>query len=80
MYPRILVLITVFQASLDSYLPYIGGAGALVLTGVAAYYATKPIPETPLMPLDAQSRLLPVSDRSGNHLFIEFHGNSIVVV
>ncbi|XP_057321321.1 long-chain-fatty-acid--CoA ligase 5 isoform X1 [Microplitis mediator] len=48
-----------FQASLDSYLPYIGGAGALVLTGVAAYYATKPIPETPLMPLDAQSRLLP---------------------
>lgn len=67
-----------FQASLDSYLPYIGGAGALVLTGVAAYYATKPIPETPLMPLDAQSRLLPVSDRSGNHLFIEFHGNSIV--
>ncbi|XP_074098028.1 long-chain-fatty-acid--CoA ligase 5 isoform X1 [Cotesia typhae] len=48
-----------FQVSLDNYLPYIGGAGALVLTGVAAYYATKPIPETPLMPLDAQSRLLP---------------------
>lgn len=49
------------QAHFEDYLPYIGGAGALVLTGVAAYYATKPSPETPLMPLDCQSRLLPVS-------------------
>ncbi|XP_063985043.1 long-chain-fatty-acid--CoA ligase 5 isoform X1 [Diachasmimorpha longicaudata] len=47
------------QTHFEDLLPYIGGAGALVLTGVAAYYATKPSPETPLMPLDAQSRLLP---------------------
>lgn len=53
------------QAHLEDYFgwPYLGGAaGALVLTGVAAYFATKPSPETPLMPLDCQSRLLPVSE------------------
>lgn len=80
---------TVLQAHLEDYLgwPYLGGAaGALVLTGVAAYFATKPSPETPLMPLDCQSRLLPVSERSRRAVrarerafirksLIEFHGN-----
>ncbi|KAK0175392.1 hypothetical protein PV327_009143 [Microctonus hyperodae] len=50
--------VELLQSHLDDYLPYIGGAGALVLTGIAAYYATKPVPETPLMPLDCQSNTL----------------------
>lgn len=50
------------QSYVEDYLPYLGGAaGALVLAGVAAYYTSRPSPETPLMPLDSQSRLLPVS-------------------
>nr|XP_029731299.1 long-chain-fatty-acid--CoA ligase 1-like isoform X1 [Aedes albopictus]XP_029731300.1 long-chain-fatty-acid--CoA ligase 1-like isoform X1 [Aedes albopictus] len=44
---------------LDGCLQYVGGTGgALALTGVAAatayYYATRPIPEKPLVPLDNQ--------------------------
>ncbi|XP_046752946.1 long-chain-fatty-acid--CoA ligase 5 isoform X2 [Diprion similis] len=48
------------QSNLEEYLPYVGGAaGALVLTGVAAYYASRPTPERPLVPLDAQAKVLP---------------------
>ncbi|XP_055528399.1 long-chain-fatty-acid--CoA ligase 1 isoform X1 [Wyeomyia smithii] len=44
---------------LDECLRYVGGpGGALALTGVAAatayYYATRPVPEKPLVPLDNQ--------------------------
>lgn len=51
---------------MDQYLHYVGGsAGALAITGVAAasayYFASRPTPEKPLVPLDHQSRLLPVS-------------------
>lgn len=45
----------------EEYLPYVGaGAGLLVTGAIAAYYATRPTPETPLVPLDAQCRVLPV--------------------
>lgn len=51
---------------MDQYLDYIGGpAGALALTGVAAasafYLASRPTPQKPLVELNCQSRLLPVS-------------------
>ncbi|XP_046419326.1 long-chain-fatty-acid--CoA ligase 5 isoform X1 [Neodiprion pinetum] len=50
----------VLQSHLEEYLPYVGGAaGALVLTGVAAYFASRPTPERPLVPLDAQAKVLP---------------------
>lgn len=44
---------------MEQYLQYIGGgAGALALTGVAAasafYLASRPTPQRPLFPLDAQ--------------------------
>lgn len=51
---------------MEQYLHYIGGgAGALALTGVAAasafYLASRPTPEKPLFPLDAQCIVQPVS-------------------
>lgn len=51
---------------MEQYLHYIGGgAGALALTGVAAasafYLASRPTPERPLFPLDAQCIVQPVS-------------------
>lgn len=51
---------------MDDYLQYVGGtAGAITLSTVAAatayYYATRPIPDTPLVPLDNQSPVLEVS-------------------
>lgn len=47
---------------MDQYLQYIGGgAGALALTGVAAasafYLVSRPTPQKPLFPLEAQSIL-----------------------
>lgn len=47
---------------MDNYLQYVGGpTGAIALTGVAAasayYLATRPIPESPLFPLDEQTIL-----------------------
>lgn len=55
----------VLQSQLEEYLPYVGGAaGALVLTGVAAYYASRPTPQRPLVPLDAQAKVLPVSSKT----------------
>lgn len=51
----------VLQSQFDGYLTYLGGAaGALVVTGAAAYWASRPAPERPLFPLDAQAILLPV--------------------
>lgn len=52
--------------NMDDYLQYIGGtAGAVTLSAVAAatayYYATRPSPDTPLVPLDDQSPILDVS-------------------
>lgn len=49
--------------NMDDYLQYIGGtAGAITLSTVAAaaayYFATRPIPDTPLVPLDNQSPIL----------------------
>jgi hypothetical protein len=60
---------------MDQYLHYIGGpAGALALTGVAAasayYLASRPTPEKPLVPLDDQSYLVPVSQISSFFLLI----------
>lgn len=51
---------------MEQYLHYIGGgAGALALTGVAAasafYLASRPSPQKPLFPLDAQCIVQPVS-------------------
>lgn len=51
---------------MDSYLQYIGGStGAIALTGIAAasalYFATRPTPEKPLVPLHDQSPVLEVS-------------------
>ena len=51
---------------MDSYLQYIGGpAGVIALTGIAAasafYFATRPKPEKPLVPLHDQSPVLEVS-------------------
>ena len=51
---------------LEEYLQYVGGpTGILALGGVCAataiYYATKPSPEEPLVPLDNQSPVLEVS-------------------
>ena len=51
---------------MDTYLQYVGGTtGALTITGIAAasamYYATRPIPEVPLVPLDDQSLIRDVS-------------------
>ncbi|KAI4478068.1 hypothetical protein M0804_012259 [Polistes exclamans] len=48
--------IIMLQSNFEDYIPYLSGAaGALVITGVAAYYATRPKPEKPLWPLDSQS-------------------------
>lgn len=52
---------------MDSYLQYIGGStGAIALTGIAAasalYYATRPTPELPLVPLHNQDIILDVSN------------------
>lgn len=70
---------------MDNYLQYIGGStGAIVLTGIAAasalYFATRPTPEKPLVPLHEQSPVLEVSHR---FMQIEFtavrtHGTSAV--
>lgn len=51
---------------LDGCLQYVGGTGgAIALTGVAAatalYYATRPTPEKPLVPLDNQCPIEDVS-------------------
>ena len=51
---------------MDDCLQYIGGtAGVVALSSVAAatayYYATRPSPQTPLVPLDNQSPVLDVS-------------------
>lgn len=51
---------------MDQYLQYVGGpAGALALTCVAAgsayYLANRPTPCKPLVPLDSQSIIPPVS-------------------
>lgn len=48
---------------MESYFQYIGGStGAIALTGIAAasalYYATRPTPQKPLVPLDNQSPIL----------------------
>lgn len=47
------------------YLQYFGGLmGVSALTGIAAsayYYATRPLPEVPLVPLHNQSPILEVS-------------------
>jgi long-chain acyl-CoA synthetase len=53
---------------MDQYLHYIGGpAGALALTGVAAasayYLVSRPTPEKPLVELDEQSYIVPVSKK-----------------
>ena len=53
-------------SEMEQYLDYIGGpAGALALTGVAAasayYLASRPAPQKPLVDLNKQSDLLPVS-------------------
>lgn len=58
----------------DGYLQYLGGsAGALAITGVAAasayYYASRPSPEKPLVPLDNQSPILEVSRNSYDKYF-----------
>lgn len=56
---------SVLQTQIEEYLPYVGGAaGALVLTGVAAYYASRPAPQRPLVPLDAQAKVLPVRNQT----------------
>ncbi|CAD7005133.1 unnamed protein product [Ceratitis capitata] len=51
---------------IDGYLYYFGGtAGVVTLTGIAAaatyYFASRPIPEKPLVPLDNQAPVLEVS-------------------
>lgn len=51
---------------MDGYLQYVGGvAGATALTTIAAasayYYASRPEPEEPLVPLHHQSPVLEVS-------------------
>lgn len=51
---------------MDNYLQYVGGlAGATALTSIAAasayYYASRPIPDEPLVPLHKQSPILEVS-------------------
>lgn len=51
---------------MDGYLQYVGGStGAIALTGIAAasalYFATRPTPEQPLVPLHDQSPILEVS-------------------
>jgi hypothetical protein len=48
---------------MDSYLQYVGGTtGAIALTGIAAasayYFATRPTPEKPLVPLHEQTLLV----------------------
>lgn len=52
--------------NMDDCLQYVGGTvGAVTLSSVAAatayYYATRPSPQIPLVPLDAQSPILDVS-------------------
>jgi hypothetical protein len=63
---------------MDSYLQYVGGSTGLgIAGGIAAasalYYATRPVPEKPLVPLDNQSPVLEVST-----LFY-FHGNLYLI-
>lgn len=65
---------------MEQYLHYIGGgAGALALTGVAAasafYLASRPSPERPLFPLDAQCIIQPVSKPTKTRLasMMRFH-------
>lgn len=53
---------------MDSYLQYFGGlTGLIALSGIAAasalYFATRPKPEQPLVPLNKQSPVLEVSTR-----------------
>lgn len=60
----------------ESYLKYIGGStGAIALTGVAAasayYFASRPTPEKPLVPLDNQCPILEVSKfNNSKHKFL----------
>jgi len=56
------------------YLQYIGGLmGVSALTGIAAasayYYATRPLPEVPLVPLHNQSPILEVIFQDFNRFF-----------
>lgn len=51
---------------MDDCLQYVGGTvGAVTLSSIAAatayYYATRPSPQIPLVPLEAQSPILDVS-------------------
>lgn len=51
---------------MDNYLQYVGGvAGATAITSIAAasayYYASRPTPDTPLVPLHNQGPVLEVS-------------------
>ncbi len=59
------VYLSLFAVEDMDYLQYIGGLmGVSALTGIAAasayYYATRPLPEVPLVPLHNQSPILEV--------------------
>lgn len=63
---HILIIYKYFAVEDMDYLQYIGGLmGVSALTGIAAasayYYATRPLPEVPLVPLHNQSPILEVS-------------------
>lgn len=60
------IFLTPSVEDMDSYLQYVGGStGIIALTGIAAasalYFATRPKPEQPLVPLHNQSPVLEVS-------------------
>lgn len=57
----------VLQPQFGENLPYWAGAGALVVTGIAAYLASRPKGEKPLWPLDVQALVLPVSYYTSNY-------------
>lgn len=72
--PKVNMFLLIPVEDMEQYLHYIGGgAGALALTGVAAasafYLASRPSPQKPLFPLDAQCIVQPVSGKRGSHLF-----------
>lgn len=51
---------------MDSYLHYVGGSTGIIAIGIAAasaiYFATRPKPEKPLVPLHDQAPILEVSN------------------
>ncbi|TDG42127.1 hypothetical protein AWZ03_011459 [Drosophila navojoa] len=70
-----------FWDEIDGYLSYFGGTlGTLTLTSVAAslayYFATRPIPEKPLVPLENQSPLLEWCEYSNPTLQLPAYPNS----